>query len=102
MPRAVKLSVTKVASPIRLSTADQRSTSPVMPAEPCTNMTAGAGTVPVRGNRQHPGDADGSAVSPAGEELVVGQCKGGDGVDFGARHLSVTRARRGGEHAQGE
>jgi hypothetical protein len=36
---------------------------------------------------QHPRAGDGNAVFPAGEELALGQCEGGDGVDFGARHL---------------
>ena len=32
---------------------------------------------------QHPRAGDGNAVFPAGEERALGQCEGGDGVDFG-------------------
>src|SRR6516165_12749664 len=54
MPRAVKLSVTKVASPKLLSSCDQRSTLPPIPPEPCTRMTAGNRSVPKRGTRNAP------------------------------------------------
>ena len=65
MPRAVKLSVTKVATPMPLSSCDQRSTLPPTPPEPCNRMTAGSRSVPVRGMRTTPAIVTGLAfLSP--------------------------------------
>ena len=50
----MKLSMVKVASPMPLSSCDQRSTFPPTPPEPCTRMTAGKRSVPKLGIRNEP------------------------------------------------
>jgi hypothetical protein len=54
MPRPVKLSTTKVATPMAVSSRRQTGTLPPTPCEPCTRTTAGTRSAVPRGSVSSP------------------------------------------------